>query len=166
MSRPEPSVPKTWAALGGLRRWPMFERFAESGTATRPATAATTTSAISTSPSSAPFWRLSEPNVSRQKVLGARGARPDARIGEAGASTSAVAAVSGLVGPDVSVIAHSRVHEAVQDVGEQVDHDDPGQQDRDQRLRERIVAREDRVDQEPSEAGPPEHEFDDAGPAE
>src|SRR4051812_29828667 len=133
--------------------------------------AAITTSTIRTRPSMAPFWRRNDPSVSRQKVRGAEVAR---RPGLAGASTSTPAIVVGLPVMGLPVMGlsgglpmtDSRIDEAVQDIGQQIDQDDAGQRDREERLREWVVPREDGVDQQFAESRPPEDDLDDAGPAE
>src|SRR5690242_13740164 len=98
MSRPEPSVPNMCVTLGATSRWARLLRLADSGTATSPTIAATTTSATSDRPIIAARWRRSARNVSRQKVRATR----------------------------ASGVADAGVDQTVEDIRQQIDDDDAG----------------------------------------
>src|SRR6478672_8197185 len=140
MSRPTASVPSRKRMLppslhaGGVSVKSRNCSLGECG-ATTPAVAASTTSAMmSTMPISAPRLREYEFQNSRSGEGGTGAA-------EGGRTTS-------------SAMAYARVDHAVEEVDQQVDHDDDGRHQQDSALHDRVVARLHAVHQPVTNAGP------------
>src|SRR5947208_17073980 len=128
MSRPRPSVPSQWAALGGMRR-SSISISVGLGIGSRSATAAATT----TRPIQLTASQKSKPRLGRRRTW-----------------LSAIAPISmstSLVGMTDPGIEHGVEH-----VDEEIDDHEPGGHEQDDALQDHEVARIDGPDEEPADA--------------
>lgn len=147
-SGPKPSVPSTWVALGGRRRWPRLPGWW--WTVSR--TARPVSPPGREPPAPGRSWpRCGGGSVSpcpARTCAAARGGRATLEASQGSPSEGVQMSLPSGASPN------ARIGQPVQGVRHKVDQNHAHQKDADERLRERIVTREYRVHQQLAE-GPP-----------
>src|SRR5262249_24011678 len=138
MSRPNSSVPKGWARLGGWKRRRIWSLTGSSGASTGAATATSAKPTMMTSPSNVVR------TVSSWRTVASRYRRPGRAVASPRSLTSPCAPVTTLIAD--SSIPDARIDRDVGDVGEEIDDQVDDRRDEDRSLGDRCVAVADPLD--------------------